>query len=345
MKKQQKARLAFIGAGNFATEKLYPCIPASPDIELVAVCDIDRDKAERNARNYGATKAYSNIEEMLDKEKLNGVFCVGPGPMQYELAPLVLRRGLPVFVEKPSAITSEQAQKLAEYAQAYKTWGQVGFMKRFASVYLMVKDVLSREEFGKAHVFKFGFAQGPYGKIWGMDSAPRSMLVGQLCHTFDLARFFGGEITSVTSSYHEASPTQYAYLANVEFASGAVGHFDMNSLESEYGFRDILEEVTVVGQGTHLVSRNMLTLDWQPRADWTAVARNAGRYLHSFSPTWNGVHPTSIFLGYQLEIGHFAKRCLGEAEGGPDLWDSCKALQIGEAVYESAIQKKTINLV
>ena len=60
------------------------------------------------------------------------------------------------------------------------------------------------------------FAQGPYPQIWGMDSARRSMLVGQLCHIFDLIRFFGGDVKCLHAMVHEATPTQFAYLVNLD---------------------------------------------------------------------------------------------------------------------------------
>ena len=129
MPEQRQARLAFIGCGSFATASIFPNIPLVPQIDLVAVCDIDRAKAERNARNYGARRAYTDMEEMLDREKPDGVFVIGPAPQQYQLAPHVLRRGIPVYVEKPSANTSAQAKELAELAEKHGTWGQVGFMK------------------------------------------------------------------------------------------------------------------------------------------------------------------------------------------------------------------------
>jgi len=336
MSTERKARLAFIGAGGFATASIYPQVPLVPSIDLVAVCDLDREKAERNARNYGAGAVYTDLEEMLDREKPDGVFCIGSAPQQYELAPYVLRRGIPVYVEKPSAVTSAQARELAELAEAHGTWGQVGFMKRFADVYRMAKEILARPEFGPVHMVKVKFAQGPYPQLWGIDSARRAMLIGQLCHVFDLARFFGGDVEHLSALYHEATPTQFAYLATVQYRSGAIGYFDFNSLECKSAFRDIVEELQVVGLETHLVCRDMLTLDWQPREDWTTAVPRAGRYLQSFQPAWTGVIRSQMTFGYHGEVEHFAKRILGEAEGGPDLWDSYRSLQLGEAVYESA---------
>jgi len=46
---ESRARLAFIGCGSFATSRIFPQIPLVPEIDLVAVCDVVREKAERNA--------------------------------------------------------------------------------------------------------------------------------------------------------------------------------------------------------------------------------------------------------------------------------------------------------
>ena len=285
MSEQRKAKLAFIGCGSFATASIFPNIHRIPEIDLVAVCDIDRTKAERNARNFGARRVYTDLEEMLDKEELDGVFVIGPAPQQYKLAPHVLRRGIPVYVEKPSANTAAEAKELAELADAHGVWGQVGFMKRFAGVYLMAKDIISRESFGPLHMVKMKFAQGPYPQIWGMDSPHRSMLVGQLCHVFDLVPVFrGGDVKTVQAMFHSVTPTQFAYLVNLRFASGAVGQLDLNGLECHQGFRDIIEILQLVGLGTHVMCEDMLYLKWQDREDFTDAAAYTGS-LHTFFQT------------------------------------------------------------
>jgi myo-inositol 2-dehydrogenase/D-chiro-inositol 1-dehydrogenase len=333
---ERQARLAFIGCGSFASTSIMPNIHRIPEIDLVAVCDLDRNKAERAARNFGARRVYTDMEKMLDEEKLDGVFVIGPAPQQAALAPHVLRRGIPVYVEKPSANTSAEAKELALLAEEHKVWGQVGFMKRFAYVYRMAKDIVNRPDFGPLHMVKCKFAQGPYPQIWGIDSPKRSMLIGQLCHIFDLVRFFGGDVSTVHAFYHEVTPTQFAYAVNVVFTSGAIGQLDLNGLETKQAFRDIIEVLQLVGLGTHVICEDMLTLQWQDREDFTRVVPETGRYLHTYTPAWTGISNSRQAFGYEEEVRHFARRCLGLVEGGPDLWDSYKALKIGEAVYESA---------
>lgn len=210
--------------------------------------------------------------------------------MQCETAPAILRRGVPVYVEKPSANHSEQARELAELAAA--------------------------------------------NGVWGIDSAHRAMLIGQLCHMFDLVRYFGGDVSHVQALFHQASATQFAWTVNLRFASGAIGQMDLNSLAHRAGFRDIVERLEIVGLENHVTCDDMQRLKWTRPDDFLGTVPGAGRYVQSFEPAWPAMRSNARF-GYLGEVAHFAKRCLGQVDGGPDLWDSYEALRIGEAVYES----------
>ena len=336
MSTERRARLAFIGCGSFATASIFPQIQLIPEIDLVAVCDIEEEKAQRNARNFGARRVYTDMHKMLDTEELDGVFTIGPAPQQYELAPVVLRRGLPVYTEKPSANTSAEARELAELAEAKGVWGQVGFMKRFADVYLIAKEIVSRPEFGDLQVVKTKFGQGKYPQIWGIDSAKRAFLIGQCVHIFDLMRFYGGDVQAVNALYHEVGPQNFAYLINVEFTNGMVGQMDINTLDSKVAFRDIIENLELIGLEKHVVCEDMLKVTYQPYEEWTQEKPHLGRYNYTVEPAWNSIARSQINFGYTGEVRHFARRCLGLETGGPDLWDSYKSLTFGEAVYESS---------
>jgi myo-inositol 2-dehydrogenase/D-chiro-inositol 1-dehydrogenase len=341
---RKRARLAFIGCGNFATARIFPQIPLIPEIDLMAVCDLDREKAERNARNFGARRVYTDMHRMLDDEELDGVFVIGPAPQQAALAPAVLARGLPVYVEKPSAVTSAQARELAAIAERHGTWGQVGFMKRFADVYTIAKEVVGRPEFGELHVVKCKFGQGPYPQIWGIDSAKRAMLIGQLVHLFDLVRFFGGEVRQVHALFRPVTENQFAWAVNLRFASGAVGQMDLNSLDTKAAFRDIIEELELIGLSTHVRCEDMLRVTYLPRESWSNATPHTGRFEHTFNPSWTGVGNGLSMFGYTGEVRHFARKCLGQVDGGPTLWDSYRALQLAEAVYESTERGEAVEL-
>ncbi len=341
----RRARVAVVGCGNFSSRSILPNFAFIPSADLVAVCDIAVERAMNAARKFGAKRHYVNMDEMLDSEELDGVFIIGPAPMHYELAPKALSKGIPVYVEKPSAVTAQQAKELAELADAHGTFGQIGFMKRFADVYMMAKEIVSRDEFGQLHIIRCKFSQGPYPSIWGIEPPCKAMLIGQLCHIFDLVRYFGGEVKWVHALYREVTETQFAFLVNLEFASGALGQLYLSSLDCRQGFRDICEVLELIGYETHLICEDMLRLYWQRRDDFTDAAPHAGRYLYSFSPTWTGIGDSRRAFGYLKEVEHFVKRCLGEAHGGPDLWDGYWSLRIAEAVYESAMTGRVVELM
>ncbi len=128
--------VAFVGAGGHATNSLYPHLHKIPDLDLVAVCDLDREKAERNARWFGGRKVYTDVTEMLSSEQPDGVYICGLPQMMCEVGHQALEAGLPIFVEKPSAIDVPEARKLAQVAEDNGVWGMVAFMKRFAQAYV-----------------------------------------------------------------------------------------------------------------------------------------------------------------------------------------------------------------
>src|SRR6266508_4954118 len=128
----QAARIAFVGAGNHATESLYPNIAHIPEFDLVAVCDLLPEKARYAARKYGAPESFTDVETMLDRVQPQGVCICGQPAMHYEVGMQVLQRGIPVFMEKPPAPTLAQAKALAGADKLHNSWGMVGFMKRFA---------------------------------------------------------------------------------------------------------------------------------------------------------------------------------------------------------------------
>lgn len=71
-------KVGFIGAGNLASRRIYPCLKYAP-ISLEAVCDLDRAKAEENARLFGGKRVYTDYTLMIEELDLDAVIvCVAP---------------------------------------------------------------------------------------------------------------------------------------------------------------------------------------------------------------------------------------------------------------------------
>src|SRR5947207_3417499 len=123
-------RVCVIGAGSLSSRRIYPYIGLAGG-RLVGVCDLVKSHAERNAGRFGGA-AYDDWDVMLDREKPDGVIvCIGPEEHAM-LATAVLRKGYPVYTEKPPAATSQQALTVARVARETGLLCTTAFKKRYA---------------------------------------------------------------------------------------------------------------------------------------------------------------------------------------------------------------------
>lgn len=112
-----RVRLGFIGVGGIATWAHLPALKKLADqAELAACADVNRERAESVAREYGFGKAYDSAAAMLAAGGLDAVFVCTPNRFHAESAIAALRAGVHVFCEKPPAMNAEEAQAMAEAA-------------------------------------------------------------------------------------------------------------------------------------------------------------------------------------------------------------------------------------
>ncbi|MEN6641276.1 MAG: Gfo/Idh/MocA family oxidoreductase [Armatimonadia bacterium] len=346
MSEPRKAKVAFVGCGGFTNASIFPCLPMVPQLEVVAVCDLMEEKAKAASRLFNACPVYTDMHKMLDEIEVDGVFSIGPAPTQHEVAPQIMKRGLPVYVEKPSANNSTDAMEMVKIAEDNGVWGQVGFMKRFAPAYRMAQNIMAKPEFGQLNMVHCKWGQGAYPQIWGIDSAQRAFLIGQCCHLMDLIRYFGGDIATVQTIYREAPQnpedpkvsTRIAYLTNVTFQNGAIGQFELSCMETG-SFRDLDEKLELISMENVVIVHRVSHVNWRRAQDWDDTPTNSGWYSYDYDSRGMSVRSSHAANGYVGEVEHFAKRLLGEVDKGisGDLMDSVKSLQIGEAIYESAM--------
>ena len=302
------------------------------------MCDLREELAQRNARWFGALRWYTDVATMLGNEELDGVVVVGPPQMHYEVGRQCLDAGLPIFVEKPSAVSYALAHELAQHAEQKGLWGAVAYMKRFAVGYELAKAIASRtEEFGEVTVVEIRFSNGPYPAIWGIQRATEAFLIGQAVHLFNLARYFGGEVREVYARLHEVSENRFGYAITLQFASGALGILNLNALESPSW--KIHERMALTGVDCWLEVEDILRLRYRPRGEPVPKPPIGGRNQSvAWQPDWTEVlrvHAVGCF-GYMGELQNFARCCLGLETPRSTLWDGAKDLQLAETVWLSA---------
>ncbi len=157
------ARVGFIGCGSHSFRNLYPCLQFCPT-ELVAVCDLDIDRARAFARQFGAERAYADHHEMLAKERLDGVLiCTGYDsagrPTYPQLAVDCMEAGCHVWMEKPPAASCAEIERMQEAAERAGKHAMVGLKKMFFPANEKAAELMRAREFGAVSYVSIQYPQ------------------------------------------------------------------------------------------------------------------------------------------------------------------------------------------
>ncbi|MFD6188728.1 bi-domain-containing oxidoreductase [Streptomyces sp. NPDC060275] len=126
-------RLAFVGAGNYATSMLLPHLARREGVELSTVVTTTALSAANAQRKFGFSGATTDLDAVLGDASVDAVFVVTRHSSHAELTRKALLAGKAVFVEKPLALTEDElAGVLAAVEESGNDRVQVGFNRRFA---------------------------------------------------------------------------------------------------------------------------------------------------------------------------------------------------------------------
>ena len=130
-------RLGVLGAGDHSMHHhgagLHLLAQRCPQqIQVAAVCDLDQEKAVAYAKLFGFEKTYTNLEAMLDSERLDGLIAITPVPATAEIVECLLPHGIALMIEKPPGQSSKEAQQLSDLAARHCTPHIVSFDRRFS---------------------------------------------------------------------------------------------------------------------------------------------------------------------------------------------------------------------
>jgi UDP-N-acetylglucosamine 3-dehydrogenase len=144
---KDRLRVAVIGTGFWGRNhaRVYKELA---ETELLAICDIDPERARSVAKQFGA-KPYTNAARMLRNKDIEAVsVCTWSTSLAKE-AIRAAEAGKHVLVEKPMAADVKQAEKLVETARRKKVHLTIGFLMRFIPGLQHIKRAVETKEVGE----------------------------------------------------------------------------------------------------------------------------------------------------------------------------------------------------
>ena len=121
---------------------------------LAAICDVDGKRAKELADRYGA-RAYSSLDEMLEKERLDGCLVCTPTKTHSAVARKVMERGINTFVEKPMSFSSKECEEMTEAAAKKKVILTSGYVERFNPAVSNTKKLIEGGMYGDPMMIEF----------------------------------------------------------------------------------------------------------------------------------------------------------------------------------------------
>lgn len=139
--------VAVIGTGQWGKNhaRVYKELPST---ELLAVCDVNAERAQAMAKQYGV-KAYVDSTEMLKDKTIEAVNVCTWSTLLAQEAMKALNAGKHVLVEKPMATTPEQAKLLVETAKKNGLHLSVGFLMRFIPGLQHIRQSVENKKIGE----------------------------------------------------------------------------------------------------------------------------------------------------------------------------------------------------
>jgi predicted dehydrogenase len=222
-------RTAIIGCGHFA--KRHAAILAGlADVSLVGLCDQVEERAATFNQQYASGKAtvYSDFCQMFDELNLELVYICLPPYAHTNEVELACQHKVHFLIEKPIALTLEQAVAMAGWVKESGVKAQVGFMYRFGEAVSQLK--MQAQKINRSGFMAARYACNSLHSWWWRDrSRSGGQLVEQVIHLFDMARYFLGEpvqVYSVQENLFHREVEDYT----VEDASATVIRFDSGGL-------------------------------------------------------------------------------------------------------------------
>lgn len=143
--------IAVIGTGGWGKNHLRVLHEIG---SLTAFCDMDQSRVKKFQDEY-KVNGYQDLDNLLDKEDLDGVIICTPTSTHYEIAKKTISLGLHTFVEKPLTEFGNEGEKLVEQAKRKNVKLSAGYIERFNPAVKELKAMLKSGKLGKPILLEF----------------------------------------------------------------------------------------------------------------------------------------------------------------------------------------------
>lgn len=243
-------RLAFAGLSMEAT-KVLTQIAGLSYIRLAAAADVKRRKAlERFQAEFNA-EIYDRIEELCKSPNVDAVYIATPPDRHAEHALIALQNRKHVIVEKPMALTIEDAERMNEAAEKYGVKLLCGHTHSFDAPVRKMRDIVRSGELGElCMINSWNYNEFMFRRFTDQElAATHGIVLNQIPHQVDIVRVIGGgmvrSVRATTGIWDSSRTSEGACVCYLEFEGGV----PVTLVYSGRGYFDTAELFWWIGEG------------------------------------------------------------------------------------------------
>lgn len=270
-------KVGFIGAGNISRGHRRH-LKRMDDVAVVAVCDLDRAKADEAAAEWNAG-VFTDYRTMLNEVEMDAVYVCVP-PFAHETQEiLAAEKGIALFVEKPIDLGMDTAREADAAIREHGVISCVGFQGRYLDIIDRTRELLADRQVGLAIGYWMGGLPGAYW--WRRKHLSGGQAVEQTVHVTDMARYLFGDVKTVFAGGSTGLMTDVEDY-DIEDASAATLIFENGTLATLFsacflscGHRG----------GLDIYTKDMV-IEYKERKSITVVQRDRSEHFEVGNPYW-----------------------------------------------------------
>ena len=332
----EKVKVGVIGLGWVSQVFHIPLLSKFDDVEIVALCDKNKERTKLIAEKFTIAKYYTNFKKLLSKEKTDAIIVCTSTDAHCAVTKAALEAGNDVFVEKPIARLYSEAVEMAECAKVNKRKLMVGMNNRFRPDTMILKSFIEKGELGKVFYCKSGwFKNIASNNSWltKKEIAGGGVILDLGIVMLDLSLwllgFPGVERVSTKTYRHKMKSVEDSAVVFIELKGGAT-----LIIETSWSFQSDDEFFYCNFYGTE--GSAMIN----PLRIHKELHGNLVNVTPARIETSHNLHKKS----YENELRHFIGVVRGSRQMVSTGEEAVKRMEIVEAIYQSAKKGKEVKI-
>lgn len=239
---------------------MVPALQRHPNVRLTAVSTRNEERGRKFAQDF-PVEVYRTIEELCEGDEVDAVYLATPTQLHKEHAITAAEHGKHVIVEKPMAVTLEEAGEMIEAAERNGVKMVVGPSQSFEPPIREMRGIVEGGSLGRVRMIHNWYFNDWMYRPRTPDELDTEQGGGvtyrQGAHQFDVIRMIGGglvrSVRAMTGRWDEGRPTEGAHAVFLEFEDGTAA----TAVYNGYDHFHTTEITFGIGEGGPLVTSDV----------------------------------------------------------------------------------------